>query len=109
MMMMMIVCFDSWPAAGFPNLGMRLYVLGLRMRVRVRVRVTVRVRVRVRVTVRVSESESKSESENESEHYVLAPYIISVIWFSAKTVKTTNFATPSSRNLAVSVSLPEGG
>ena len=36
---------NSWPAAGFPNLGMRLYVLGIRMR----------------------ESKSKSDSESESE------------------------------------------
>ena len=44
----------SWPAAGFPNLGMRLYVLGMRMR------------VRVIKSKSDSESESKSESDSKS-------------------------------------------
>ena len=30
------------------------------------------------------------KAEKIVEHYVLAPYLISVIWFSTKTVKTTS-------------------
>ena len=45
MMMMMMIDCNFRPAAGFPNLGMRLNVLGMRMR----------------------ESKSKSDSESESE------------------------------------------